>query len=339
MAKRYYWLKLPENWFQQKAIKKLRRIAGGDTYTIIYLKMLLAAIKQDGKLFFEGIEDSFHEELALEIDEDVDNVRIALSYLSAQHLVELVETDEYSLPEAKKLTGSESESAERMRRLRERKASLCDSHVTQSDVSVTQRLRLGDGEIEIEKEIEKEIELDNTFCPEPSSGPQQATAKRPTANNGVQGIDAAVVDGAQGIGTRAGMMVEKAAGPTPEVFIQLPLNTGEMYDVTVDYVDEKQALYPAIDVRQQLRTMRGWLDDNPKNRKTASGIKRFMNGWLAREQNRAPRDSKNQQAVQKGNRFHNFQQRRYDFGDLEKQLIQKQKSAADPQARAAGTGG
>ena len=30
MAKRYYWLKLPEDFFRQKAIKKLRRIAGGD---------------------------------------------------------------------------------------------------------------------------------------------------------------------------------------------------------------------------------------------------------------------------------------------------------------------
>ena len=41
MAKRYYWLKLPDGFFRQKAIKKLRKIAGGDTYTIIYLKMLL----------------------------------------------------------------------------------------------------------------------------------------------------------------------------------------------------------------------------------------------------------------------------------------------------------
>lgn len=38
MAKRYYWLKLPDGFFRQKAIKKLRKIAGGDTYTIIYLK-------------------------------------------------------------------------------------------------------------------------------------------------------------------------------------------------------------------------------------------------------------------------------------------------------------
>ena len=41
--KRYYWLKLDRGFFDQKEIKLLRKIAGGDTYTIIYLKLLLAS--------------------------------------------------------------------------------------------------------------------------------------------------------------------------------------------------------------------------------------------------------------------------------------------------------
>ena len=44
--KKYYWLKLGDEFFGDKTIKKLRKIAGGDTYTIIYLKMLLLAVKQ-----------------------------------------------------------------------------------------------------------------------------------------------------------------------------------------------------------------------------------------------------------------------------------------------------
>lgn len=68
--KKYYWLKMTDQFFEDKAIKKLRKIAGGDTYTIIYLKMLLTAIKQGNKMYFEGIEDDFMEELALELDED-----------------------------------------------------------------------------------------------------------------------------------------------------------------------------------------------------------------------------------------------------------------------------
>ena len=49
--KRYYWLKLKENFFNQKEVKKLRRVAGGDTYTIIYLKLQLLSLKNGGKLF------------------------------------------------------------------------------------------------------------------------------------------------------------------------------------------------------------------------------------------------------------------------------------------------
>ena len=81
MAKRYYWLKLPDGFFRQKAIKKLRKIAGGDTYTIIYLKMLLVAMKQDGRLYFEGVEATFYDELALDLDEEVENVRVTVMFL------------------------------------------------------------------------------------------------------------------------------------------------------------------------------------------------------------------------------------------------------------------
>ena len=57
--KKYYWLKLGDEFFGDKTIKKLRKIAGGDTYTIIYLKMLLLAVKQNNRLYFEGVEETF----------------------------------------------------------------------------------------------------------------------------------------------------------------------------------------------------------------------------------------------------------------------------------------
>ena len=123
MAKRYYWLKLPDGFFRQKAIKKLRKIAGGDTYTIIYLKMLLVAMKQDGRLYFEGVEATFYDELALDLDEEVENVRVTVMFLIQQDLMQLIDETEYSLSECSKMTGSESASAERMRRLRDKKAS------------------------------------------------------------------------------------------------------------------------------------------------------------------------------------------------------------------------
>ena len=162
--KKYYWLKLKDDFFRQKEIKKLRKIAGGDTYTVIYLKMLLLAIKNDNKLYFEGVEDDFTEELALELDEDVENVKMTLAFLQRQRLIEMINEDEYLLPQCKTMTGVESASAERVRRHRlkqkeEQKALQCNTDVTDSNKNVTAEIET-EIETETELEQEKEIELD-----------------------------------------------------------------------------------------------------------------------------------------------------------------------------------
>ena len=120
-AKKYYWIKLQRDFFEQKEIKLLRKIAGGDTYTIIYLKMILASLEYEGLLLFEGIADNIHEEVALLIDEDVENVQVTMTYLIKKGLLELKEADEYFLTQALVMTGSESSSASRVRRHREKK--------------------------------------------------------------------------------------------------------------------------------------------------------------------------------------------------------------------------
>lgn len=68
--------------------------------------------------------------------------------------------------------------------------------------------------------------------------------------------------------------------------ITLPLNTGEEYPIFQSVYDEFVNLYPAVDVMQALRSMRGWLISNPTKRKTSRGIKKFINGWLQREQDK-----------------------------------------------------
>ena len=58
----YYWLKLKEDFFEDIAIKKLRKTTAGATYTLIDLKLMLLSLKTEGKLFFEGYEDDFAED-------------------------------------------------------------------------------------------------------------------------------------------------------------------------------------------------------------------------------------------------------------------------------------
>ncbi|MET6553603.1 hypothetical protein [Citrobacter farmeri] len=82
-----------------------------------------------------------------------------------------------------------------------------------------------------------------------------------------------------------------------EVFISLPLADGRSYfDVTESYFAEQVGLYPGINIEQEFRNMRGWLDSNPKKRKTPKGIKRFITTWLQNSQDK-PRGKKAGPAV------------------------------------------
>jgi hypothetical protein len=81
---------------------------------------------------------------------------------------------------------------------------------------------------------------------------------------------------------------EPSSTPARRSVIKLPLNNGNEHTVTEADAQEYQELYPAVDVKQQLRNMRGWLISHPSNRKTNTGVKAFITKWLKREQDNAP---------------------------------------------------
>nr|DAH74615.1 MAG TPA: replisome organizer protein [Caudoviricetes sp.] len=153
MAKRYYWLKLPKDFFEYKAIKRLRQIAGGDTYTIIYLKMLLKSMEDDGKLFYEGIEDTICDEIALDINESADDVQVTISYLEKKGLL-IVTDSEVELTRLTEMVGSETDKAELMRKLRNKEKG---NNVTKISNNVTKALPTVTN-CYTEKEIEKSRE-------------------------------------------------------------------------------------------------------------------------------------------------------------------------------------
>ena len=149
--KRYYWLKLSEDFFKQKEIKQLRRMAGGDTFTIIYLKMLLRSLKDGGRLYYEGIEQDFVSELALDIDEDVENVKLTVAYLiSKSILIQGSTDDEYELLTADEMTGSETASTRRSRKSRASNKLISDAKLLQCNTNATKCNT--DIEIDIDKE-------------------------------------------------------------------------------------------------------------------------------------------------------------------------------------------
>ena len=163
-SKKYFWLKLKEDFFRDKRIKKLRRIAGGDTYTVIYLKLQLLSLKNNGVLIYEGIEPTFEEEMALEIDEDVENVKITIAFLQANGLLDETTDNHFVMVETIQCIGSESASAARVRKHRELKAKQqealqCNTPVTIGNIEI-EKDKEQDKEIELEQELEQEINKD-----------------------------------------------------------------------------------------------------------------------------------------------------------------------------------
>lgn len=99
----------------------------------------------------------------------------------------------------------------------------------------------------------------------------------------------------QGKSSQGDVCAEPETVSTPPV-ITLPLNDGSEYPVSQEQCHEWAGLYPAVDVIQQLRGMRGWLLSNPERRKTKRGVLKFITGWLAREQDRGGRSGQYQNA-------------------------------------------
>ena len=138
MSKKLFWIKLKKDFFDDPKILKIRSVAGGDTYTCIYLKLLLKSLDDDGVIFFDGIEPTIEAEIALKIREQEINVKAAMAIFESLGLLQ---------------KGGECDSAKRVREFRakqkEAKALHCNSAVTSGNKNVT-----------LEKEIEKEIELE-----------------------------------------------------------------------------------------------------------------------------------------------------------------------------------
>ncbi|SCH87045.1 phage replisome organizer%2C putative%2C N-terminal region [uncultured Ruminococcus sp.] len=165
MAKeyRYWWLKLEKDFFNRKFMKKLRRLDNGAVYTIIYLKMQLESLQNGGVLSFQDTEDTFEEELAFVIDEDLKDTIETVKFLKKYGLlVELTETaNELELTEVVNNIDSEGASARRVRKYRSKasqsneEALQCNEETSQNNGNDVTLLRREREEKEKYKETEK----------------------------------------------------------------------------------------------------------------------------------------------------------------------------------------
>lgn len=82
------YFKLHENFLNELPIKVIRKFAGGDTYVIVYLQMLIKAQACKGYIRHQRILPTLSEEIALELGETRETVTATLSILENCHLIE-----------------------------------------------------------------------------------------------------------------------------------------------------------------------------------------------------------------------------------------------------------
>ena len=156
-SKKYYWLKLKEDFFEEKQIKYLRSLPDGDKLVIAYLKMQLKSLKTEGFIKYDSVLPSNIEELAMILDEDTNIIQLMIKALEQTKALEILDDGSFYMIAMQDLIGKEGQSAERVRQFRARKKQellQCNADVTKCNIEI---------EKEIEIEIKKEKDIKHKY--------------------------------------------------------------------------------------------------------------------------------------------------------------------------------
>jgi len=256
--KRYFWMKLKESFMTSDTIDYFMSQPDGANYVVLYQMLCLKTINTEGRMSRQIGELIIPYDVE-KIQRDckwfsVDTIRVALKLYQAVGLIYEDIDGTLVLRDHKNLVGSETDAAARMRSSRENKAAALPGNVTgakQCANIVTPDIENRDRDKSLEIEG-KRIDGKETDLPEAETAPD----------------------------------LPAPSAPSSPMVISITLNDKTEYPITEADVAGWQDLYPAVDIVQELRKMKGWADANPAKRKTKAGIKRFINAWLAKEQDR-----------------------------------------------------
>lgn len=159
--KKFYWLKLKSDFFDDDTIRFIEEQENGIKYSNFYLKLCLKSLKTDGKLI-RLVGDTFIpydvNSLSKLTNVDIDTVRTAMQLFEQIGLIQVMESGEIYLSQINEMIGSETDKAQIMRRKR--------AEEKLNGNIVTKMLPKCYLEIEKEIEIEKDIEKESTTIKE-----------------------------------------------------------------------------------------------------------------------------------------------------------------------------
>ena len=164
--KRYYWLKLREDFFQDEAISWLEEQENGKLYSLFYLKLCLKSINNNGVLVRQ-VGDMLIPYDAKKLGEITntpkDTVIVALELLKRIGLVKILDNGELYLNQVQYMIGSETESTRRSRKSREKKKQQISNNLDKNIPllqcnKISNKNATADIEIDIDKDIDIEID-------------------------------------------------------------------------------------------------------------------------------------------------------------------------------------
>ncbi|WP_449072897.1 phage replisome organizer N-terminal domain-containing protein [Ruminococcus sp.] len=133
--KRYYWLKLKNDFFEGDEINWLEEQENGAVYILFYLKLCLRSLRSDGVLMRRvgKIEIPYDTKKLAEITgTPLPAAETAMALLTSAGLVEVQENGALFMPQMEDMTGSETERAAIMRKYRTPKTEK-ENHSEDSD--------------------------------------------------------------------------------------------------------------------------------------------------------------------------------------------------------------
>ena len=115
MAKKYYWLKLKQDFFKQHNIRIIEEMENGKDYILFYLKLLVESISHQGHLRFSDTIPYNDKMLATITNTNVDIVRNAIKVFNELNLMEILDDGTIYMTETQKMIGNETDWARKKR--------------------------------------------------------------------------------------------------------------------------------------------------------------------------------------------------------------------------------
>ena len=153
--RKYYYLKLKENYFDDDSIVLLESMQDGVLYSNILLKLYLKSLKHGGRLQLDEDIPYTAQMIATITRQQIGTVERALQIFLKLGLVEVLDSGTFYMSNIELLIGQSSTDAERKRAARLQNKTLSAPRTNGGHLS---DIRPPEIEIELEKEIEKERE-------------------------------------------------------------------------------------------------------------------------------------------------------------------------------------